>query len=267
MGRSCTVANCVCAPSTSQLCVGLSQMSCRSLHLSSGALVSRVDLLTLLSMSCLICLAAIGSVISVSCSSTAAYPPSFTLTLRATTNPTSCQVASTVTTTVLSLCCVSSTTVSAFVRGSGSTSTATCLSSCGGWVNRFTGPSPATAYPITTGASTLTCSGGRSVGSLTVQCTSAGSNVAAVSFAAPVQTSLSAISARFFVGCQAPTSCFATGFGASSTTCLGTSTSCGGTMSLSAQTYTLPCVCSNVRWLYRQASSGFTTTRVNGACP
>lgn len=132
-------------------------------------------------------------------------------------------------------------------------------------MNRFTEESPATAYPIITGAS-ISCSGGRTVGSLTVQCTAAGSNVATVSFDAPVQTSFSAMSARFFVGCQGPTSCFRTGFGARSSTCSGMSTSCGGAVSLAAQTCTLPCACSNVRWLYRQASSGFTTERVNGVC-
>ena len=210
------------------------------------------------------CPAVSGTTVSVSCFSATTYPASFTLTLRATASPASCQTFTTVSTTINTLCCVSG---AAYVRGGSSTSTATCLGTrcaIGGWENRFTGPSPPTSYPINFGAGIFTCNNARTVGSIRVGCAAAGTNRATVTFEAPSQVSAAAISARFYLGCTSA-SCTAAGGSGASVSCTGTSSPCGGTMALATQSYTLPCACSNVRWLYRQSSTGFSGA--NGACP
>jgi len=160
----------------------------------------------------------------------------------------------------------------AFARGSGGASTATCLQSvtgagcnnAAGWLNRFNATAAAAPFPIIAGASAA-CAGGKNVGSINVGCTANGPG-SIVSFAAPVQSLVAAVTARFYVGCQPITSCSSTSFGGTAT-CSGTATSCGGNVALAAQSYPLPCTCSSVNWLYRQSSTGFVTARVRGVCP
>jgi len=217
-----------------------------------------------------VCVAvASGSNVTVSCTPASTYPESFTITLRTAAGTSSCRNAAAFNTTVSVLCCVSGT---AFAKGSGGASTATCLQSvtgtgcntAAGWLNRFNATAEATPFPIIDGA-TAACAGGKNVGSINVGCV-ANAVGPVVSFAAPVQSSVAAINARFYVGCQPVKSCSTTTFGGNAT-CSGTATSCGGNVALAAQSYPLPCPCSSVNWLYRQSSTGFVTARVGGVCP
>lgn len=217
-----------------------------------------------------------NSNVDISCASTAALPEAFTVRLTLSSGPASCQTTESYNLPVNAVCCVAGP---AWVRGSSPTSTATCLtsltatgcSSTGGWLNRFSAAtSPSTTYSILAPATPTSCSGTpKAVALMAVSCAPNGFlSWSTVTFAAPqfAAAALAPVTARFYVGCSTINSCTSTSFGGTPAPCTG-ATKCGGTVSLSSQRFTMPCACNNIRWLYRQASTGFVVPRVNGVCP